>query len=481
MKPFIYVYSNDNILNLEESKELGFNIIEKSVQKFLEENKPHHFRKSWIMFILVHEKKLQEFSEEFLDHIEDFEFSYCENEIDWKDVISNFNNDSIITNGIIYDLHDEENHHGRFLGRNIESKTAEGKPFIEDLDYKDDDDDDDDDDNKISPLTDFKHIDVKNLLKETSDFISKKVKGQDKAVGLVSLCFANFIKSVQEGQPFSKHIILVGSSGSGKTEIARNLFDFIKEKKLNIETEKINASHITATGYRGINIHEKTDESGYKVFFIDELDKLFLQTDNEKDHYKEMIIADMLTVLENKKYFFIFAGVFKDLNGIIKENNPKEVRKPGFNIYEEKNEAEPLRTIDPLNQAITACALGSNEFIGRIPHIVMLNAINTEIINSILDGRINTFSSNLKSLGVNINIDEKCKKDILEIYSHDGLSEDFGVRYIDKIFAKIEEAVVSSESPQSELHKILNEFKSKLGIKQNMKMIHCQNLFNEAI
>lgn len=72
---------------------------------------------------------------------------------------------------------------------------------------------------------------------------------------------------------------------------------------------------------------------------------------------------------------------------------------------------------------------------------------------------------------MDINIDEKCKKDILEIYSNDELSKDYGVRYINKILAKIQEAVVVSENPQLELYKTLNELKSKLGIKQIE--IHC--------
>lgn len=72
---------------------------------------------------------------------------------------------------------------------------------------------------------------------------------------------------------------------------------------------------------------------------------------------------------------------------------------------------------------------------------------------------------------MDINIDEKCKKDILEIYSNDELSKDYGVRYINKILAKIQEAVVVSENPQLELYKILNELKSKLEIKQIE--IHC--------
>lgn len=79
---------------------------------------------------------------------------------------------------------------------------------------------------------------------------------------------------------------------------------------------------------------------------------------------------------------------------------------------------------------------------------------------------INTLSLSLKSLGVNINIDENCKKDILEIYCKDELSKDYGARYIDKILGKIEEAVVFSKDHQSELYKTVNELKSKLGIKQ---------------
>lgn len=472
MKSFIYVYSNDNILNLEEPKELGFDVIEKSVQKFLEENKPHHFHKSGYVFILIPEEKLEEFSKEFLDNIKDFEFSRCESEINWNDIISKLNNNNIIRNGIIYNLYNEENRKSIFFDRKMGLKTDQDKLDAEDIDL---DYDDDDDENEIFSSINIKdlNVNIKGLFKEAFDFISKKVKGQDEAVKSVSFCFARFIQSIKDkdDQPFSDHIILVGSSGSGKSEIARNLFDFIKEKKIKIKTERINASHISATGYRGVNIFEKIDEDKYGIFFIDELDKMFIQTGNEKDNYNQEKIANMLTVLENKKSFFIFAGVFKDLERIIEENFPREVRKLGFNLCEEKNEVKYFKTIDPLNKAMTTYALDSQEFIGRIPHIVKLNAINLEAIGSILDDAINTFSSGLKALGVDINIDEKCKKDILEIYSNDELSKDYGARYINKILAKIEEAVVVSENPQLELYKTLNELKSKLGIKQIE--IHC--------
>lgn len=123
---------------------------------------------------------------------------------------------------------------------------------------------------------------------------------------------------------------------------------------------------------------------------------MFIQTGNEKENYNQEKIANMLTVLENKKSFFIFAGVFKDLERITEESSPREIRKLGFNLYEEKNEVKYFKTIDPLNKAMTAYALDSQELIGRIPHIVKLNAINLEAIGSVLYEAIDNLPPTLK-------------------------------------------------------------------------------------
>ena len=477
MKLYVYAYSRNVFLNLEKAQKLGLNVIKKSFQKFLKENKRNHFIKSNThIFILVPEEKLEEFSIEFLNKFNSIEIMHFSREIDWNNIVSKLDNKNSnkIINGIVYNLYAEETKlHFDDIEESKEKKVNNDDNIdTEDAEFNSSDDniyyEDDEDADKIFSLRKIKELDAKNLRKETFDFITKKVKGQNEAVNIISLCFTKFIKSIQSNKEFCDHVILIGNSGSGKTEIARNLFDFIKMKKLHIKTETINASYISATGYKGINMLEKIETDKYKIFFIDEFDKMFIRTGSEKDNYNEAILANFLTVLEDKKSFFIFAGVFKDIDKMIEKNI--EAKKAGFNLYEVKNEVKNVKTIDPLNQAMTAYALDSQEFIGRISHIVKLNKINSETVNSVLDDRINTFASNLESYGVSI--DEKFKEDILEIYHNDELSKNYGVRYIDKILAKIEEAVAISENPQSELYKTVNRLKSKLDIKK-MEMVHC--------
>ena len=209
MKLYVYAYSRNVFLNLVEAQKLGLNVIKKSFQKFLKENKRNHFIKSNThIFILVPEEKLEEFSIEFLNKFNSIEIMHFSREIDWNNIVSKLDNKNSnkIINGIVYNLYAEETKlHFDDIEEskekkvnnddNIDTEDAEFNSSDDNIDYEDDEDAD-----KIFSFKKIKELDAKNLRKETFDFITKKVKGQNEAVNIISLCFTKFIKSIQSNK-----------------------------------------------------------------------------------------------------------------------------------------------------------------------------------------------------------------------------------------------------------------------------------------
>ena len=93
------------------------------------------------------------------------------------------------------------------------------------------------------------------------------------------------------------------------------------------------------------------------------------------------------------------------------------------------------------------------EFLGRIPHIIKLNDINEDTIKEIINDKIEEFTKNLNNT---VKIDSKLKNIILDIYKTDESAKLYGVRFLNKIFSKLEiEVTYNNKNPQKTIENLL--------------------------
>lgn len=155
----------------------------------------------------------------------------------------------------------------------------------------------------------------------------KKIKKQDEAVSKICNIFCTY-EAFLKGNYFKNPRVLIhGPSGCGKTAIIDEL-----SKQVNKPVYRIDASSLTGSGYKGTNLSETVEQAILKcydddkdpeemIFFIDEIDKLFVQIMTQ-DSVPGFVINELLVFMEHglselkfstKNVLMCFAGAFNQV------------------------------------------------------------------------------------------------------------------------------------------------------------------------
>ena len=215
--------------------------------------------------------------------------------------------------------------------------------------------------------------------------LDRNIIKQDKAKDAVSIAIANHYRRMKNTLIKKSNILLIGPSGTGKTEIGRSVATFLKVPFLCVD-----ASNYTARGYQGLDIdaiiHELYLVAGSDIHaaetgivMIDEIDKIAKKDGLDggvgttsvqqqllkvmEDHVVRLPLKDGEVIrIDTSNILFICAGAFVGLDKII-ENNNRGVAKMGFNQDSEKK--------DKATNKLTSEHLVKfgliPEFLGRLP------------------------------------------------------------------------------------------------------------------
>jgi len=271
-------------------------------------------------------------------------------------------------------------------------------------------------------------------LLQIEETLSKSIIGQDHAISAV----AKAIRISRAGLKSKNRpvvLLFAGPTGTGKTELAKVLsrFLFIDDKRLiRLDMSEYSEKHAAAKiigsppGYIGFEEESKFIREirlhPYSVVLLDEIEKADLS-----------VMQTFLQVFDE--------GRLTDARGrtincseatfIMTTNLGTGVKvKPaiGFMLTEDETKKRQKAAVQQYQQAIVKHL--SPELVNRIQEIVVFKPLSQEAIARILDIYIRITNKQLEERDIKIKLYKSAKK----LISEEGYSEDFGARFLKRVY-----------------------------------------------
>ena len=274
-------------------------------------------------------------------------------------------------------------------------------------------------------------------LSKMSTEIKGRVIGQDDAVSKV-------VKAIQRSRVGLKDPnkplfsgILIGNSGVGKTELAKQLSKYLfdsEDSLLRLDMsefmEKISLSRIQGAapgyvGYEDSNFLDKVRRKPYSVILFDEIEKahndifnLFLQVLDDgfmtDSHGRRVSFKNCVILMTSN----VGTKVVKDFGGGI-----------GFTT-KTKQENKELEIKDTLEKELKKKF--APEFINRLDEIIYFRDLDKDDILKIVDLELNKTLLRAKEIGFEITVDETLKEHLIQV----GYDQEYGARPLKRAIQK---------------------------------------------
>ncbi|WMJ71684.1 ATP-dependent chaperone ClpB [Cytophagaceae bacterium ABcell3] len=271
-----------------------------------------------------------------------------------------------------------------------------------------------------------------NLEKE----LSKKVAGQEEAISAIADAVRRSRAGLQDPKRPIGSFIFLGTTGVGKTELAKALADFLfndENSMVRIDMSEYQERHAVSRligappGYVGYDeggqLTEAVRRKPYSVILLDEIEKA------HPDVFNILLqVLDDGRLTDNKGRI----ANFKNTIIIMTSNIGAHLIRENFEGIKEENEEQVVdstkeQVFDLLKKTVRP------EFLNRVDELIMFKPLSRREIRKIVDIQFRIIQKRLEESGIKL----EASDDVLDLLGEMGYDPQFGARPLKRVMQRM--------------------------------------------